>query len=317
MIKILLLVALSTVASGLTAATDESKPLLKLISKDSRVIKRRTLEMVETTKFADVDKSAIDKDFVPVKLKDFPVTVMTYNNPRKNDRYVSFVLVKTGQWESESVQALCDAFKQHGGKGNILDVGANIGAFALPLADCVRQHGTAKDQGLVAVEASPKNLLNLKAGIKKNGLDNINLYQYAVSTHDSPDTLTFFQSSWNQGKSRVHEGLSTDKEKAYEFQVPATTLDAISTKDDRMKKIFAMKMDIEGYEYYAMQGGSTMFKEHPPCIVFAEFEHTLPNRKVAAKFLEENGYTYKSNGGNVQNAWYEQKDMSKCVAGLV
>lgn len=252
-----------------------------------------------------------EEGMVPVKHKHFPVYMETYEDAVHKDNYVSLQIQKRGEWEGGGIQAFCNNFKKYGSKGNFLDVGGNIGGYSMPLASCLAQNN--EQSILITVEAAPENLKHLRAGMQRNKLSNMHLYGYAVGDKGMPDEVAFGDPAGAE-----QHGMSFVQKKGAQgaYYVPATTLDAILHQDGAMKKIFGMKIDIEGFEYYAMKGGNEFFEKYKPCMVSVELTHSKPSPNAARKFLKGHGYVYVNRGGTSMNSLYMQEDMEGCTAKL-
>merc|ERR1719163_177341 len=61
-----------------------------------------------------------------------------------------------------------------------------------------------------------------------------------------------------------------DPKRRVEYKVPATTLDAMFETEPALSKVLAMKMDIEGYEGFALRGAKKFLAAAPPCLLFME-----------------------------------------------
>lgn len=252
------------------------------------------------------------------KLKDWPVSVMIYSHPGHTDTAHSFQIAKTGSFDAETVMALCQEYKRYGAKGAILDVGANIGSYALPLASCLKDAGNGNS--LIAIEANSANNAHLRAGIKYNNLDNIHLYEYAVGPEQDADTVAMKEKMHNHGMPHVVGNSHPPTEKG---GVLVTTIDAIWAEEDISRKrkglpsegIFAMKMDIEGFEFQALQGAQQLLQLHAPCVINLEITRT-PEK--TAPILESAGYVRKAHPDthNKVDGWYERSDMKQCVDAL-
>lgn len=257
---------------------------------------------------------------VPVHLNDYSLTIMTY--PSKEDE-VSSTLQTKGAWDAADVEMFCQQFAKYGGRGNFVDVGANIGSYTLPLAMCASEHGAKGKASVLSVEANPRNLNHLRASIRRNKMANVKLYGYAVGSPEMGDDVRF--SDWrpgNHGMGQVGEHRDF-KGNCPSIVVPATTLDAIFEAERRtMQSIFAMKIDIEGYDFYALQGAQHLFEKYPPCMVkhevYKSYVHSLNTTFVP--FMEERGYVLRndliSNGGKKDNFLWQQRDMESCIARL-
>ena len=93
-------------------------------------------------------------------------------NPQ--DSFISRSLINYGEWEEKEVQMLLHAFVSEG--DIILDVGANIGSFTVPMAKAVGRHGM-----IYAWEPLRENYHKLVANIALNGLTNVKTYWSATS----------------------------------------------------------------------------------------------------------------------------------------
>lgn len=174
------------------------------------------------------------------------------------------------------------------GKAHFLDVGANIGTWSIPIARCLQRLN--RGGSVIAVEALAANAMHLAASARANNLQNIDLFNYAVGDGGLQDVAVEEVVKDNRGGSKLIFKPSDRVKKS----VTMTTLDAILR--DRLAsndaRIFAMKMDIEEYELYALHGApSLLHGDHRPCLIFIELrvdEHE-PSAK-AMKLLQDSGY---------------------------
>ncbi len=119
----------------------------------------------------------------------------------------------------------------------VLDVGANIGIFSV----IASKHVGAKGK-VFAVEAVPENIDILNRNLVGNSCENVNVLALAAGDCDS--TLPMFLSEGNSGTHSF--GLKTGAK----IEVQVKTLDSILLG----QKIDFIKMDIEGYEPFAIRG---------------------------------------------------------------
>lgn len=264
------------------------------------------------TTFDDIsDDEVASTDMHEDVLTAFNVTIMVY----KDDQEFLSRMIKTHHaWETNSVRAICNEWIQAGAKGNLLDIGANLGTYSLPLAKCMQENGK-RTGTLVAIEASPSTAQKLRASIRKNSFNNIHLYEYAIGMPIEDDSVTFDSPVANMGNNHM-DGLNVPSNQARKGEVnkisiPLTTLDAITQQEgDVMTNVFAAKVDIEGAEMMAFQGGEH-FLENGPCIIFIETKY---NTKALYKLLEDKGYQARAKEGD--NTWFHKKDMEQCLTRL-
>ncbi len=131
----------------------------------------------------------------------------------------------------------------------VLDIGANIGAFAIPLgkAGC----------RVFAVEALARNYCLLAHSILKNRLDNVVPLHLAVWKENTVVTLGGY-SAWGQ----IHDRKEGER-------VPALTLDALSEVYG-LHNVGLLKIDIEGAELPVLQATERFFRDNPGLRVIFE-----------------------------------------------
>ncbi|CAK0815472.1 unnamed protein product [Prorocentrum cordatum] len=233
-----------------------------------------------------VEASTLHHAEVRSLVGDYNLSIAAYG--RWEDSMVSAeLLAGNGRWETRHVKELCRLYRESGAVGNFLDIGANIGTFAIPLADCLGGGGR-----VLAVEGMPPTADHLVAGILDSRLKNVDVYPYAVGASGDPRTVTMSLNPVNKGGSAVkgnkpftnmtddqlqdlfHPGKKAQKyaQKVVvkEFSVPLTTGDHMLYHNPAMKAIVIAKVDIEGYEGRFIRGSNTLFTKYPPCFMTIE-----------------------------------------------
>jgi len=237
--------------------------------------------------------------------------------PTSQDVHVSGSLNAGGDWESDMVNRVYNLWLQAGSKGNFLDVGANIGSWALPIAAAF--HGTSQ---VVSVEAMPPIADHFRAGIVANKADNIVLFPYAVGQPDALDSVQMALNPTNKGGSAVVGNKGWTGGAVQKFRVGLTTIDSILSQDATdMSNIFYGKFDIEGNEGRAIAGAQQFFTQHAPCVLFMELNdgfltNTGTSRTAIETQLSTFGY---DTAGVIQlgcNYEYRQKDFQGCLTRL-
>jgi len=209
---------------------------------------------------------------------------------RWTDQGVSGQLFSSkGGWETDHIALLCERFKAHGGFGNFLDVGANIGTFTIPMADCLSLQGGGR---VIAVEGMPPIADHLAVGILANNFQNVDMYNYAVGAPDDPKKVTMSLNPINKGGSAIKGNkpfteMSDDQLQdlfhpnkkqqdkvervtVKEYDVPLTTGDQMLQYNRALKAIHIAKVDIEGHEGHFLKGSQKLFSQYPPCIMTIE-----------------------------------------------
>lgn len=172
-------------------------------------------------------------------------------------------------------------------EGTILDIGANIGITTVPLA---KRFPSAR---IHAFEPIPSNNVALKRIMKHYKLNNVQLHEIALGEEDGELKLVvpLINNVRMQGLSHVLVDGQHDEWNSGEiFSIPVFRLDDVSALRDE-KKISAIKIDVENYEYYVLKGGENLLQKHKP-IIYCEL---WPNekREMVMDFLKGCGYRVK------------------------
>ncbi len=168
----------------------------------------------------------------------------------------------------------------------VLDIGANIGAMTVHLSRKLPK------STIVAFEPVPCNIKTLKRIIKHYKLENVLLIEKALGNTMGEITMVLP----TEKKVRLH-GLShvvhetiVDYNEGPQFSVPLITLDSMN-EWDRLPTVGGIKMDVENYEYYVLDGGKAMLKKHRP-IIYTELWDTV-NRQRCFELMASMQYETK------------------------
>lgn len=145
----------------------------------------------------------------------------------------------------------------------VLDVGANIGAFALPLAAAARR-------GVVhAFEPATATVQRLRRHLQLNGLDNVVVNHCAVSDRTGTLSLWIPADEWkgrlfNSGRTSVHVGRQQQGWR--EESVPCLRLDDY-VAGQSLQRVDAIKIDVEGAELDVLEGARELLTRFRPVVV--------------------------------------------------
>ncbi|HLG97618.1 MAG TPA: FkbM family methyltransferase [Bryobacteraceae bacterium] len=118
----------------------------------------------------------------------------------------------------------------------VVDIGANKGFFSILAAQA------AVEGKVFSFEPLPELASALYKNIQLNGLQNVKVFQCAVSNHDQP--TMFYVSRSHDGCHSLYRRAETDSV----IQVYSTTLDKVC-RDENIAGIDFLKLDCEGAEY--------------------------------------------------------------------
>ena len=141
-------------------------------------------------------------------------------------------------------------------QSSVLIVGAHIGSLAIPIANICAN--------LVAIEANPSNFKLLETNVKLNNTSNITLHNIAAS--NKKETIKFQLNTVNSGGSKR---VPINNHYMYTYDNPEVIdVDAYSLDNYLSNNKFDLVLiDIEGSEYFAMQGMTDILSQTKTLIV--------------------------------------------------
>jgi len=161
----------------------------------------------------------------------------------------------------------------------VIDIGANLGYYALLEASIVGKEGH-----VYAIEPVRKNFDILCKNIHVNGYENIKAYCIAISSKSGTAEMTLTEASnWHCMLDVTEEVVSSYmKQKMSRLAretviVNTITLDEFLVKE-KINKVDLIRMDIEGYEIEAIKGMlNTLKNTLPPLKLFFEIHNKVFN----------------------------------------
>jgi FkbM family methyltransferase len=140
----------------------------------------------------------------------------------------------------------------------VLDLGAHVGTFTLAAA--------AAGCEVIAVEASPRNVAFLKAGVAANGFDRVRIVSAVVA--EESGTVEFCPRG---AVGHVPTPLTNFER----IEVPAVCVDELLCRYG-LERVSFIKMDVEGSEIRALRGMSHLFsRPDAPPVLYESNGHTL------------------------------------------
>lgn len=191
-----------------------------------------------------------------------------------------------------------------------IDIGANIGMFSTLASKEVGSSGK-----VVSFEPFPETFSRLSQNIKLNDLENVDLRNIGLSY--KPDNLMFYYSdngfdAWNSF------APSNDFKLKKSINIRVSTLDSELNDLDKTKIKF-IKIDVEGWEKFVIQGGQRFFREYSPVVMVEFSEQNCLNAGyfVCEIFyeMEKLGYTwYRIEKGKLVK---EEKQLNYTYSNLI
>jgi FkbM family methyltransferase len=176
----------------------------------------------------------------------------------------------------------------------VLDIGANIGVMSVHLSRKVGEKGR-----VYSFEPLHQNIDAFKRIIDHYKLKNVTLFEIALgNTEGSVEmVMPVVGSVKMHGLSHVVHSSITDFNEGIKYNVPLKKLDGL-TELQSGPAISGIKIDIENYEYFALDGGKELIRKFKP-VVYAELWEN-DNRYNCFRLMDELGYkVYISENGKL------------------
>ncbi|HEX2069460.1 MAG TPA: FkbM family methyltransferase [Actinomycetota bacterium] len=154
----------------------------------------------------------------------------------------------------------------------VFDVGANLGIYSVIAAARVGSAGR-----VFAFEPVPENLEYLRTNIELNGLRNVEVVPQGVGSEKGQMRIFLSPNgvgSHSAAAANVGRTLSGQRSTRGHVDVPVITIDEFAAARSVVPDV--VKMDIEGYEAFAVRGAATTLERRPTLLM--EFSAPLLER---------------------------------------
>jgi FkbM family methyltransferase len=179
----------------------------------------------------------------------------------------------------------------------VLDIGANIGIMTVHLAQSV------KNSLVYSFEPIPSNIGAFKRVIRFFKLENVKLFELALGNTEGEVEMVMpvIGDVRMQGLSHiVHKSIEENNE-GVRFRVPLKKLDTLLNETEiGNKKISAIKIDVENFEYFVLDGAKEILEKHRP-VVYAELWDNENRLNCFELFKTLNYKTYIVSSGQLIN----------------
>ena len=147
----------------------------------------------------------------------------------------------------------------------VVDVGANMGWYAVQAADLVGAEGS-----VISFEANPPLASLVRRNLAVNGFsERATVVAKAVYKETTSLQFGVYRDHLGGGSIYATEGAAENlDDHVTEITVPATSLDAYFAPGTRVDVI---RMDAEGAEPFILQGARRVIEENPGIAIFFEF----------------------------------------------
>ena len=217
-----------------------------------------------------------EKNFINEKIW-FPRFKFWMNiDSRRYSDWTLYMLGTLQPHETRQTITILKRLKREYGDFEALDVGANVGFYTLLYSTyAAKTH---------AFEPNPEILEILRENVETNENNSIVISDSALS--DRNGTVDFFTpiNSANMGVASLSEKSVSEHRK---ITVKTQKLDDYYESTKSSKPVKFIKIDVEGFEYFVLQGGKRLLREHKPTLMLEVNVERYKNAGATYKKLHE------------------------------
>ena len=178
----------------------------------------------------------------------------------QTEDHISNEIRSNGSWADFEAKLCIEVCAHHQDRFSVLDIGANLGGFTLPVATAIQRRG-----GVVhAFEAQRIVFQQLNGNVFLNRLDNVYTHFGAVSDESGLIELPSlnFEDSQNVGGFSIDERVRLNNERdalggktfVNRYTGPIEPIPFVKIDDLNPSHIAFIKIDVEGMEYQVIKG---------------------------------------------------------------
>lgn len=243
-------------------------------------------------------QSLFIKDQRPTVLMEFDNMLFNLhkNNTLENE------IIQTGEFE-KSIRMLFSNMIKEG--NTVLDIGANIGVHSVFFSKLVGATGK-----VYSFEPVEYNLKRLNMNIRLNGVNNVTIVNKGVGDTNTIKTMNVYKESspnlavnsfldYDYIQESIQDGLVEKKE----FEI--ITIDSF-IEEHGIESVDFVKMDIEGFEYYALLGAKKLIREKTPPIILEYYSERIRQNGLSDNDFKEILFDYYDCYEIVRDAIHEK-----------
>lgn len=205
------------------------------------------------------------------------------------DRGIGKHLVLFGTWEEKPAniyQTELRKVSQQTPGGVIVDIGANIGYYAMIEADVLDKHGE-----VLAIEPAQENASLLERNIRLNDFtDRITVVHGAIGDRTGEATL---QLSSESNLHRIEHERVSNRNAGEQLTNLWSLDDLLDELDYPHEKVMGLRMDVEGYEIEIFEGMKRLLSGDNPMVMYIEVHNNIFDNQEARmipQILSEAGF---------------------------
>lgn len=209
---------------------------------------------------------------------------------------ISNVLYRTGEWEQYLI-AISKVFLQGVSQPLVLDIGANLGAYSIPIAKSIQD----VEGRVIGFEPQRIIYYQLCGNIILNRLDNFTAINQAIGDINGQIEIPEFNYDENPNigafsfNKTYRDHLNMERHsQGKKYLVPIVTLDSMNIEQAPA----LIKIDVEGFELNVLKGAEGFLELHnyPPILFEAwDLEWFKEDKLILLNFIKYLGYEVSLN----------------------
>ena len=193
-----------------------------------------------------------------------------------NDYIFKNSILQNILWEEDICNLICQCTEPN---TDFIDIGSNIGLISLAVNLLLQNQNI----NIHCFECNPETFMCLK----HNTQDKSNIFLYNFGLSDKVQICNMNNNEFNNGCSHIHRAINNEinRDITYEYSnIPEykkndtlfiATLPLDSFMNCFTKRISTIKIDVEGFEFFVLQGASNLIQSHKPIIFIEIFDEKL------------------------------------------
>jgi len=219
-----------------------------------------------------------------------------YASTKKKD-LSRWMVRNLAQWDKKNVEIILKLMNKY--ESTFIDCGCNFGAYSIPIAR------KFKKNTIYAIDASDLAINSLKKNINLNKIKNIKYFNLGIGEKNE---IKYFDDDIKKYKNSGSYRFVNNKTKK---KIKIFKLDYLLNKQlIKLKKTVIIKIDLEGYDFFALKGMKTILKKFN-VIIFFEFSKLLI--KNSKNFNYDFTNYIKNNELNLYDLNFEKKNINELV----
>jgi len=188
-----------------------------------------------------------------------------YTSTEKKD-LSRWILKNLKQWDAKNIQIIKRFIKKY--NASFIDCGSNFGAYTIPIAK------KFKNKKIYAFDASKNAIYQLKNNIYLNNIKNIKYFNFGIGKKNEKKVFNQNLGDFsNSGSYRFSNKKSGKKINIFSLD------NLLKKKIINLNTYVIIKIDIEGYDFLALQGMKNLIKNHNVIIFFELSKILIKNTK--------------------------------------